>query len=313
MDLVNDGRPFTLEHAARWGWNKRATLEAQHHGRVRRLAHGVYVDGHVGDSRNLRFAAIRLIAPDHAVACSETAAWLHGIDAFRPSDRHLLEPSFLVSHGASRMRRRGVRCRQAEIDLGDVERLGGLWITTPERTAIDLLRTLYRPYALAAADAMTHAGLVQQDSLVQRVFDLKGFPGIVQARELAVAIDGRAESPGESWMRLRLTDAKLPPPVCQFEVVDHLGRVRILDAAYPESLVGIEFDGREHHTAQADQQHDHERRNFLEQALGWRVVVATRETVFGPSPALERQVADLLGLAPQLPRLWGTMPVTTAA
>jgi len=313
MDLVNHGKPFVLEHASRWGWNKRTTLEAERQRTVRRLVHGVYVDGRVRDSRNLRFAAIRLIAPDHAVACSETAAWLHGIDAFRPADRHLLEPSFLVSHGASRMRRRGVRCRQAEIDLDDVERLGGVWVTTPERTAIDLLRTLYRPYALAAADAMTHAGLVRQESLIQRAFDLKGFPGIVQARELAIVIDGRAESPGESWMRLRLTDAKLPMPVCQFEVVDHLGRVRILDAAYPESLVGIEFDGREHHTAQADQQHDLERRDFLAQALGWRVVVATRETVFGPSADLERQVAGLLGLTPQLPRLWGTMPVATAA
>jgi len=313
MTLIHHGRPFTTTEAGVWGWSPHDTIIAERRGALRRILRGVYVDAQVPDSRQQRLDAVRLIAPPHAIACNETAAWLYGIDAFKPGEQYLLEPSFLVTHGASRIRRPEVRCRQADVSVDDVDRMGGLWITTPMRTTLDLLRTLYRPYALSAADAMARAALVRKDDIVQQASDMKGFRGIVQARELAAMIDGAAESPGESWMRLRLVDANLPHPVCQFEIIDDFGRTRILDCAYPEVKVGVEYDGRRHHTDPKDQAHDAARRQYLHQVLGWRVVVATRMSVFGPEPALERQVAELMGRSPQLPRLWGTAPIAEAA
>ncbi len=306
MELINDGRPFTARQAARLGWSAVQTSRAVDDGRLRRVIRGVFVDAWVPDSRELRFAAVRLVAPAHAVACNETAARLHGIDAYAPGERHLLEPSFLVPHAQSRMRRPGIRCRQAIVAADDVEHVGGVWVTTPLRTSLDLLRTLYRPYALASADAFVARGLVDRHELVREAHRLTGYRGIVQARELATFVDGAAASPGESWMRLRLLDAGLPRPTLQHEVVGDDGRSRFLDLAYPESLVGAEYDGRRHHTSDADVVHDLKRRSELERVHGWRIVVARREDVFGPDPSLEIDVAALLGETARLPRLWGT-------
>ncbi len=308
MNMINSGMPFVTSDALDWGWTRKSLLDAENQGLVRRIARGLYVDANRPDSRELRLEALRLVAPDHAVACNETAAWAWGIDAFKPSEQHLLTPSFVVQHGTSRIRRPEVRCRQADIDLHDVDRVGGVWVTTPHRTTLDLLRTLYRPYALSAADAMVGANLVNREHLIRSAFDAKGFRGIIQARELSLIVDGGADSPGESWMRLRLVDAKLPRPVCQFEVVDDFGRLRVLDNAYPEVKVGVEFDGRQFHTDEAHRRHDEERREYLSRTLGWRIVVATYESVFGPVPTLEQEVATLIGANPQLPRLWGTLP-----
>jgi len=293
--------------ARAWGWDGKSVVEAANDGRIRRVARGLYVDARRRDSRELRLEAVRLVAPDHAVACNETAAWLYGIDAFKPSEQHLLVPSFVVRHGTSRIRRPEVRCRQADLALDDVDRVGGVWVTTPERTAMDLLRSLYRPYALSAADAMVGAQLLRDEDLIQRAFELKGYRGIVQARELSLLVDGQSASPGESWMRLRLLDAGLPRPVCQFEVVDRFGRRRFLDSAYPEVKVGVEFDGREFHTDAHDREHDADRRNYLTTVLGWHIVVATTETIFGFDASFEREVAALLGTPARLPRMWGTM------
>ncbi len=303
--LINHGLPFTTADARDIGWNrKRLDHEVSTH-RIRRVLRGVYVDGSVADTREHRVACIRLIAPDHAVACDETAAWLLGVDAFKPSQQHLLTPSFVVPHGESRMRRSEVQCRQAKLKPADVGDLGGMLLTTPLRTTTDLMRTLYRPYALAAADGMARAGLVHPDQVTHATHTLKGYPGILQARELSLLVDPLAASPGESWQRLRLIDAGMPMPTSQFEVVDAFGRRRYLDHAYPEVLVGVEFDGREFHTDPAHAAHDVERRNYLIEVLGWRILVARREDIFGVDTTFEQTIGRLLGIQPRLPRRWG--------
>ena len=170
----------------------------------------------------------------------------------------------------------------------------------------DLLRGLYRPYALSAADAFARAGLIVVDEVINYVHRLKGYRWIVQARSLAVLIDGRAESPGESWQRLRIHDAGFPPPTPQFEVVDATGLLRRLDLAYPELLIGSEYDGREFHTLRDDRIHDQERRADLTGRFGWRWVNADRSRIFGPDPAFELELGVLLNIPPVLPRRWGT-------
>ncbi len=302
---IHQGLPFTAADARGFGWNRRLLDEAVAAHRVRRVVRGVYVDQSVTDSRDQRLASIRRIAPAHAVACNETAAWIWGVDTFKPSQRYLLQPSFVVPHGESRMRRTTVQCRQAKIASADIAEIDGVLLTTPLRTTTDLLRTLYRPHALAAADGMAGVGLVDVDQVSHTTYTLKGFPGILQARELALLIDPLAASPGESWQRLRLVDAGMPTPVSQFEVVDAFGRSRFLDLAYPEVRVGVEFDGREYHTDPEHRRHDEARRAYLCTVLGWRIVVAGHSDIFGADTAFERSVGELLGIAPKLPRTWG--------
>ena len=273
-------------------------------GRVRRLCRGVYVDGRTTDSRALRLAAIALVRPPGAVACNETAAWLHGVDAYKPSERFLLIPSFVVPHSTTRLTVHGARCRQAILKPDDITTIDGIATTTPVRTTSDLLRRLYRPYALAAADAFVRTGLLEPPELWQFVARLKGYPGIVQARSLAALVDGRAQTPGESWQRLRIIDAGFPPPTPQFEVVDHYGSRFILDLAYPEVLIGSEYDGREFHTDRRDRAHDEDRRAHLTDLYGWRWENADRGRIFGSDTSFEMNLGNLLGIEPRS-RSWG--------
>lgn len=274
-------------------------------GVLRRVLRGVFVDARVPDSRELRVAAVDKVRPAAGVACGETAAWAMGVDVFPPGRRHDFTPTFLVPHGTTRITVPGVQCRQAKLSGRDVTDVHGTPTTTAVRTASDLLRRQYRPHALASADQMVRAGLVDLADLSDHVHRLTGYPGIRQARSLVVLVDGRAESPGESWTRLRMYDAGFPMPELQVVVIDRDGVAWRLDHGYVEKLVAVEFDGRQHHTGSLDTAHDLTRRNPLSDQLGWRFVVARYETLFGPTNTFERQVGELIGFTP-IPRWWGT-------
>ncbi|MGH3358607.1 MAG: hypothetical protein ACRDO7_07370 [Nocardioidaceae bacterium] len=304
-DLINGGRPFLNSRCLDVGLTRKQLRLAYLSRQVRAMFRGVGVDARVADTRELRAAAIALVAPPYAVVCDCSASWLHGVDAYRPSDRFDLVPSLVIPHGGTRVRHPHVRCRQAIIPDRDVVEVDGLLATTPIRTASDLLRKLRAPYALAAADGLAHAGLVDPLGLWEYVARLKGYRGIVQARRLADLVEPETESRGESWTRLRLVDAAFPRPQPQFVVTDRHGReVYRLDLAYVEQMIGVEYDGVEFHTDEADTDHDQERRLELRERWGWRIVVADRKGVLGDDVSLEWEVGDLLGRTPLLPRQW---------
>lgn len=270
---------------------------------MRPVFKSVYVDARVPDTRHLRIRAVRLVTPPHAIVCDCFASWLWGVDTFRPSDRHLLTPSLVVPHGASRVRAPGASCRQALLPDADVTEIDGIRVTTPIRTASDLLRKMWRPYALAAADGLLRAELFALHDLEEYVRRLKGFRGAPQARELVGLVDPGAESPGESWQRLRIIDAGLPRPSTQLHVVDEWGSDRWFDLGYRHLLVASEYDGREFHTTDDDTAQDATRRGYFERRFGWRFVIGTRERIIGDDASFEQELGALLGLVPR-PRTW---------
>ncbi len=303
--LLNDGQPFTRRQAADVGLAAGALARGVANGQIRRVLRSVYVDAAASDSRDLRCRSLQLVMPVEGVLFGTTAAWVLGVDAFQPEDRFVLTPQCVVPHGTSRSRRYGVSTVEGYIATTDITELGGLRLTVPDRTAVDMLRRLRRPFAMSAADAMAHAGLVLPGALQQRVDQLRGFPGIVQARQLARLIEPLTESPGESWQRLRLLDARLPRPVVQYWVRDRSGRgIFRLDLAYDHVLLGCEYDGAADHTGEASRQADAERRELLRQRWGWRVLTCRRSDILGPEPWLEVEVGRLLGCEPLLPRRW---------
>lgn len=304
-ELINDGFPFTVDQGRDLGFAPALLRRMYAEGVLRREFRGVYVDGRVPDSRRGRLRAVRLATPDNAVVCDETAAWARGLEVFAPGRRHDFEPAVMVRHGGARLARPGSRGRQAIIPSDDIEFVDGVHLTTPVRTVSDLLRKMYRPYAMAAADAFAAAGLVSVDEVTAYVARLKGYRGVVQARSLAAMIEPRSQSPGESWQRLRMRDAGFPAPEPQFEVVDDFGRSYFIDLPYPDLLVGTEYDGREFHTTEEHVMHDVERRDFLSDVYGWRWVIGTRRRIFGPDTSFEDELGALLGMKP-LSRWWGT-------
>lgn len=303
-ELINDGFPFTTSQARDLALSPRHLRDGVRFGTLRREFRSVYIDARVPDSRSSRLRAIQLVKPDGAIVCNETAAWLYGLDVRAPGERRALEPSLLTEHSTTRLVRSGVRGRQAIITSDDIDFVDGVHVTTPVRTVSDLLRRMYRPYALAAADAFAHAGLVAPEAVVEHVAKRKGYRGIVQARSLAMLIEPRTESPGESWQRLRMLDAGFPPPDPQYVVIDDFGREMRIDLPYPELLVGTEYDGREFHTDEMHRALDGDRRAYLSDVYGWQWVIGTRERIFGSDTSFEDELGALLGMTP-IARWWG--------
>lgn len=303
--LLHDGAPFTRREAADLGLGGRRLSDALRDGALRRVLQSVYVDERVPDSRDLRCACLHLVMPSHAVLFGTSAAWPFGVDAFQPEDRFVLTPQCVVPHGRTRCTSAGVRTVEGHIAEADITELNGLRLTVPERTTVDMLRRLRRPFALSAADAMAHAGLVVPEELQYRVDRLKGYPGIVQARQLVRWVEPLTESGGESWYRLRLIDAGYPRPTPQFWVCDRLGRPLFrLDLAYPHLLIACEYDGAQDHTSVEDTAADQRRRDQMRQRWGWRFAVGRKSDILGTDPWIEIEVGRMLGREPLLPRRW---------
>lgn len=303
-EILNEGQPFLSSRAAELGFSRTdfRDLSATH--RVRQVFRGVYVDNSVPDTRTLRAAALHLVKPDDAVYYGTTVAFLLGVDAFPPKDRYSLVPQCVVPHHGARCKRTNVRCREGFLPRADLMEIDGLVVTTPVRSTVDMLRSMWRPNALAAADAMAHSALITREEVRAYVAKMKRYPGIIQARALAALIEPLTESPGESWQRLRLVDAGFPVPKPQVTVRDRIGRtVAILDHGYEAVRVGIDYDGREFHADDVAERHDETKRAYLVDVLGWRLSIGKRERIFGTDPGFEEEIGGWLGITP-LPRRW---------
>ncbi len=166
-------------------------------------------------------------------------------------------------------------------------------LTTHPRTALDLGRYLPRLHGVAAIDAFLHRGLVNLADLSERAAALHGRRNAALLRAVLDIGDAGAQTPGESWTRVRLVDAGLPRPRTQVPVV-LLGRELFwLDMGYEEYLVAVEFDGEEHHSTQVDREHDHQRRNKIER-IGWDVIVVRKGDVLRDDPRFPGTTAEAL-------------------
>ncbi|NJP90306.1 DUF559 domain-containing protein [Nonomuraea sp. FMUSA5-5] len=161
----------------------------------------------------------------------------------------------------------------------DITEHQGVRLTTMDRTALDCARWLPRMVAVATLDQFARRG-VDLEALWHRPLNTWGL------RETLSLVDRGAASPRESWLRVILTDGGLPRPTTQIRVDLGDDRFAYLDLGWEEFKVAVEYDGQEHHTSPADQQHDTDRREELRRR-GWRVIAVRRDVIPG-------QIADLL-------------------
>jgi very-short-patch-repair endonuclease len=287
-------RPFTHRRAVELGISREVLRRMVRVGLLRRVLKGVYVDAAADDGLLLRCRAVALVVPNTAVVTDRTAAWLHGIDALRPGD-HLVPPPVEVFQlpGHTRVRTTATSGGERTLLPRDVEVVHGVRVTTPLRTALDLGRLTRRDHAIAALDALLGLGRFTHDDLLRDVERFRRQRGVVQLRELAPIADGRAESPGESVLRLRWLDTSLPRPDLQVEVRENgLLRAR-LDLAVPDLRFAVEYDGWDWHSSAAQRAHDRQRRDWL-RAHGWTVVVLTRREVFEQPHLAAQRIREAL-------------------
>lgn len=305
MDLPDE--PFRVRDAAKYGLNRRLRERLQREGVLVQPVRGVLMRSDDEGDPVRRAAAVALALPTGAAVCGPVAAWLHGVDPRAPWQKDdPLTLECVVPRGREPCDLPGVVCHVDILDAGDVANMDGVPVTSVERTALDVARTLAPHMALGVLDALAHRSLVDLDRLAARVEEWRRRRGVLQARRLIQLCDPKAESFGESWLRLRILDARFPPPETQIWIADDDGvALYRLDLGWPHLRIAVEYDGLEFHDSPEQRRRDIARRADLAKRFDWHCIGVGRGEVLGRSLELERGVGELLGLQPQITRrLW---------
>ena len=178
---------------------------------------------------------------------------------------HVTRPDAVKSRSGA-----AVRLHKGALRPSEVVELGGLPVTTPERTVIDCALILPFDHAVMLADAALHRGLVSPASLAEQLDRLHRVPGTRRAHEVVGFADPRSGGPGESVSRVLMNRWGLPAPELDVSVADargaELGRVAF---AFAGSRVLGEFADRAP-DAHADVDPDDRTVALLD--AGWRPV-----------------------------------------
>lgn len=294
MSELKINSPFTLADAQATGLSSDDMRSLRRRGDVREVVRGIYVSADVPDTLDLRAAALTRVVPPRAVACRRTAAWLHGVDVLALGSHVEVPPvELLVPAGTAAIRRVGVIGYSGVLCDDEVVEINGVLATSPVRTTLDLGRLLPLVDGVAAVDAMLHAQLVTIADLMDVLPRFRGYRHKLRLDRALDLADGRAESPQESRLRIRLVVyAKLPRPEVQYVVPFARGEFR-LDLAYVEAKVAVEYDGTEHHSEPADVEYDRWRRDLIGR-LGWKFHVARSHDVLSGWMDFTAKVASSL-------------------
>ncbi len=230
----------------------------------------VYVPKDAELTAVLRAKACWLRSRRRGVLAGFSAAALHGskwIDASRPAE---------IIH-TNRRRAGGVRVCEERIEPDEITVVDGMRVTTPARTALDLACRYPTDAAVAAIDALMQATDLKMADVEPLADRYRGRRGMKAARAALVLVDGGAQSPKETWMRLLLVRAGFPRPQTQIRVLNEWGWAEAyLDIGWEDIKVAVEYDGAQHQTSRYHYVRDVGRLEKLE-LMGWIVVRVVAE------------------------------------
>jgi hypothetical protein len=173
--------------------------------------------------------------------------------------------------GAKCSAQEGLIPRIERVGDDEITRIAGLPVTTRVRTAFDLGRHLDRPEALARLDALMWNQKFSIDAVLALADRYPRARGVRQLRELLPLVDGGADSPRESRIRLCLHDAGYALPETQIPVLSGTRPVAFLDMGWRDYMVAVEYDGDHHRKNRNQYVKDIARLRMLE-AMGWIVI-----------------------------------------
>jgi very-short-patch-repair endonuclease len=121
---------ISARQLAEFGYARETISRWKREGKLHPIHRGVYAVGHEALTWEGRLLAA-VLANEPAVASHVTAAWIHGLLRTRPGTFHLTAPS-------RRHRKKLVVVHFAKLDPDDVVTVGGIPVTSPGRTVLDL-------------------------------------------------------------------------------------------------------------------------------------------------------------------------------
>ena len=227
--------------------------------RFTRLLQGIFVRADAEVDFVVRCRAAALLGDGRGVLAGWAAAELLGA-ACAPSDA----PVELLLPGGGRSRP-GLVIGDEAVPPAEVTWAGATRVTTPARTGFDLGRRIPLVHAIMGVDALRYACELDPDAVRAVARRRLGARGIRQLPEVLRRSTHLAQSPMESRVRVAIENAGLPLPILQYRV----GRY-ILDMAYPDQMLAVEYDGRDHLTPKRAR-HDLNRQAYLT-GEGWTVL-----------------------------------------
>jgi hypothetical protein len=242
-------------------------------GRLRRVRRGVYAmyGGPTPEYQPLMSACLSI--GTRAAASDLAAGWLWGAPDVAPG------ALVVTVFGACSARLPGVTVRRTSLDpSGLVVTRHGVPTVVPPLVVVQLAALGHRILAERVANDFVKRGLTSF-SAISGCLEAAGGRGRKGAAELRALCDREAEIKGHDdsaparALGRALKRAGVPPFVTQHEVV--IGRhVMHLDFAWPEHLVGLEYQGWADHGTRHGFDSDAARRGRLT-AAGWRILDAT--------------------------------------
>jgi len=260
-------------------------------GLYRRVLHNVYADPALSADHELYARAAALVMPQDGVLAGRSAACWYGAPYTSAQDPVLV----IVPPDSPWRGPRGVRVHRTAVTPADIVSLpdDGVRITTALRTAWDVAAQETVANAVAILDGMVRAGHLDLEECRRVTAENRGRWRASRVKKVLPLVDGRSQSPPESWVRVACVRAGLPGPIPQFVVVaagEFLGQV---DLAWPEQRLIVEYEGAYHFDDLQVRRDDHRYARMV--AAGWRVIRLSAADLRDLEAVVER-IARALGL-----------------
>jgi very-short-patch-repair endonuclease len=183
----------------------------------------------------------------------------------------------------------GLLVHRDRVAPGELARVGGHRVTGPMRTAWDLARRLDLVEGVVAVDRLANVHRFNPDLLLNFLVHYRGARGNERVTEVLAHAARYSGSPMESRLRMLLAGAGLPRPRVQWVVPDPVARTAVwLDLAYPEAMIGIEYEGEEHTTPEGVLRDAGRYTRLVDQ--GWRIYRYTKYEIYGEQQRIVDQI-----------------------
>jgi hypothetical protein len=240
---------FLRRDAVSFGVTDGALRRAVRSGELVRIRQGAYTfaeawqDSSPEERHRIKAAAVMRAACCSCVLSHTTAALALGVDIW---DMDLESVHITRQDRKGGRREAGIVQHRGALGSGDVS-LTGRWPTTSAvRTALDVTTITDVEHALVIVSSVLHRALATKDQLQECSRGMVNVPGSLTTDLVLRLADGRLDGPGEARAYYAFWIEGLPAPELQWPVADEAGHlVGLLDFAWPEARVWVEFDGRQ--------------------------------------------------------------------